>query len=131
MKYLLDTNVLIGLFKNKYHIRETILSVGRSQCVISSLTIGELLVGAYKGKDLRQKYEVEKTRKLFTIVPISENVIDLYAQLRAQLELSGTRIDDIDLLIASTAITNNLTLITHNIKHFNRIPNLKIEDWEM
>lgn len=61
---------------------------------------------------------------------MSENVIDCYARLRAQLELSGIRIDDIDLLIASTAIFYDLTIVTHNTKHFIRIPGLKIEDWE-
>lgn len=65
MKYLLDTNVLISLFKNKYGIRDAILTIGRRECVISTLTIGELLVGAYKGKDSRQKNEVEKTKELF------------------------------------------------------------------
>lgn len=130
MNYLLDTNVLIDLFKNKYGIREAILKVGRQQCFISSLTIGELLVGAYKGMNIRQKSEVEKTKELFTTLSVSESVIDIYAKTRAQLELSGIRLDDIDLLIASTALFHNLTVVTHNVKHFDRIPGLKIEDWE-
>ncbi len=130
MKYLLDTNVLISLFKNKYGIREAILVAGRKQCAISTLTIGELLVGAYKGKDARQKNEVEKTRELFPTIPVNEAVINVYAKTRASLELQGIRLDDLDLLIASTALYHNLTVVTHNIKHFDRIPGLRIEDWE-
>lgn len=130
MKYLLDTNVLISLFKNKYGIRNAILEVGREQCVISTLTIGELLVGAYKGKDARQRNEVEKTKELFSTIPVSEAIIDVYAKTRATLELQGIRIDDIDLLIASTAIYHNLIVVTHNVKHFDRIPGLQVTDWE-
>lgn len=130
MKYLLDTNVLISLFKNKYGIRDAILTVGRKQCVISTLTIGELLVGAYKGKDVRQRNEVEKTKELFSTIPVSEAIIDVYARTRATLELQGIRIDDIDLLIASTAIYHNLIVVTHNVKHFDRIPGLQVTDWE-
>ena len=130
MKYLLDTNVLISLFKNKYGIRDAILEVGRNQCVISTLTIGELLVGAYKGKDSRQKNEVEKTKELFSTLPVSEAIIDVYAKTRATLELQGIRVDDMDLLIASTALYHDLVVVTHNKKHFARIPNLQIVDWE-
>lgn len=130
MKYLLDTNVLISLFKNKYGIRDAILAVGRKQCVISTLTIGELLVGAYKGKDVRQRNEVEKTKELFSTIPVSEAIIDVYAKTRATLELQGIRIDDIDLLIASTAIYHNLIVVTHNVKHFDRIPGVQVTDWE-
>lgn len=130
MKYLLDTNVLISLFKNKYGIRDAILTIGRRECVISTLTIGELLVGAYKGKDSRQKNEVEKTKELFSTIPVSEAIIDVYAKTRATLELQGIRIDDIDLLIASTAIYHDLIVVTHNVKHFERIPGLQVVDWE-
>lgn len=130
MKYLLDTNVLISLFKNKYGIRDAILAVGRKQCVISTLTIGELLVGAYKGKDARQRNEVEKTKELFSTIPVSEAIIDVYAKTRAALELQGIRIDDIDLLIASTAIYHDLIVVTHNVKHFERIPGVRVTDWE-
>lgn len=130
MKYLLDTNVLISLFKNKYGIREAVLSAGRKQCTISTLTIGELLVGAYKGKNVRQKNEVEKTKQLFSTIPVSEAVIDVYARTRANLELQGVRLDDMDLLIASTALYHNLIVVTHNVRHFDKIPGLKVEDWE-
>lgn len=130
MKYLLDTNVLISLYKNKYGIRDAILTIGRRECVISTLTIGELLVGAYKGKDSRQKNEVEKTKELFSTIPVSEAIIDVYAKTRATLELQGIRIDDIDLLIASTAIYHDLIVVTHNVKHFERIPGLQVVDWE-
>lgn len=52
-----------------------------------------------------------------------------FAELKADLKLKGTPIDDFDLLIGATAITNNLTLVTDNTKHFSRIEKLKQENW--
>ncbi len=130
MKYLLDSNVLISLFKNKFGIRDSILRVGRGNCAVSELSIGELLVGAYKGMNPKQIQEVDMAKSLFSIIPVTYGIIDLYARNRAILESQGKKIDQIDLLIGSTAVYHNLTIVTHNTKHFERIPNIKIEDWE-
>jgi len=118
MKYLLDTNVLIAMFKGEHRIREAILKVGTYECAISEITIGELLVGAYKGNSKRQQKEVEYAWQMFSLVPITSDIIDRWAKERADLELKGKKIDSIDLLIAATALQNNMTIITHNTKHF-------------
>lgn len=73
---------------------------------------------------------MEKTKELFSTIPVSEAIIDVYAKTRATLELQGIRIDDIDLLIASTAIYHDLIIVTHNVKHFERIPGVRVTDWE-
>ncbi len=130
MKYLLDTNVLISLYKNTHGIREKILDVGRTNCFISDITIGELLVGAYKGRNKRQWDEVQMTKGLFVQIPVSQDVIERYAKERVNLESLGCRIDDLDLLIGCTALQHELTIVTHNRKHFERIPNIIIEDWD-
>lgn len=129
MKYLLDTNAVISMMKRQHGMQERILEAGLEQCAVSEITLAELYVGFYKGKDERQRREVEAVKRLFTILPITE-AIELYAQNRAELELTGRRIDDFDLLIGSTAVCHNLTLVTHNSRHFLRIPNLQIMDWE-
>ena len=67
---------------------------------------------------------------MFQMIPVTSDIIDCWAKQRANLELQGKKIDSIDLLIASTALQNNLTIVTHNIKHFDRVPNLNIVDWE-
>ncbi len=130
MKYLLDTNVLIAMFRGEHGIREAILHAGTKNCAISELTFGELLVGAYKGKNKRQQKEVEIAGQMFQMIPVTSDIIDCWARQRAKLELQGNKIDSIDLLIASTALQNNLTIVTHNIKHFDRVQNLNIIDWE-
>jgi len=129
MKYLLDTNTVICLMKNQHNIRERIIEVGLSNCAVSEITIAELYVGYFKGKNQKQLKEVENVNKLFKVLPISPAIIN-YAENRAFLESNGNKIDDFDLLIGATALVNKLTIVTHNKKHFARIPNLKVEDWQ-
>ena len=129
MKYLLDTNAVICMMKRQHGLQQRILEAGLDQCVVSEITLAELYVGLFKGKDERQKREVEAVKRLFPILPITP-AIELYAKNRADLELSGNKIDDFDLLIGSTAIKHNLVVVTHNKNHFDRIPNLKTVDWE-
>lgn len=129
MKYLLDTNVLISMFKDQHGIRNHIREVGFESCAISELTLAELYVGMYKGKNPRQKKEVEFVRNNFIILPDSP-ALETYARIRAELELKGQKIDTIDCLIGSTAIINDLVVVTHNTKHFERIPGIKLEDWQ-
>ena len=63
------------------------------------------------------------------VIPMTESSAKISAELYSTLRKSGKTIDDIDLLIAGVAIDNDLTLVTNNESHFNRIPGLKIENW--
>lgn len=64
----------------------------------------------------------------FLVLPI-DNAFETYGKNKAYLEKSGISIDDFDLLIGSTATNYNLVMVTENIKHFERIPNIKLENW--
>ena len=129
MKYLLDTNAIIAMFRDLHGMRAAILKAGFETCAISEITLAELLYGAYKGGYERHSHEARFVKEHFKVIPISDSIIK-YAQLRTQLEADGVRLDNFDLLIAATAITEELTLVTHNTRHFDRIPGLKIKDWE-
>lgn len=85
MKYLLDTNVLIAMFRKQHGIREKILQTGIDNCFISEATLAELKVGAYKTNDPRQWREVKETSEAFGIIPITTTDFDLYARNRALL----------------------------------------------
>lgn len=67
----------------------------------------------------------------FKSLPYTDSEAQEYARIRADLERRGERIGDFDLQIAAIAITNQLTLVTHNTGEFSRIPQLAIEDWEV
>lgn len=118
------------MFRKQHGIREKILQAGIDNCLVSEATLAELKVGAYKTNDPRQWCEVRETSEAFGIVPITATDFDLYARNRALLENQGTKIDSFDLLIGCSAVNNGLTIVTHNQKHFARIPNLHIVDWE-
>ena len=78
------------------------------------------------GTLLKQQAFVER----FVSLPFDDAAALMYGRLRAELERAGTPIGANDLLIASIALANGLTLITHNTREFGRVPGLQIADWE-
>lgn len=128
-KYLLDTNVLISMFKNKGMVRSHIKNAGLSNCFVSEISIAELFYGAAKGGRPENFKDIDNVLKMFEVIPIYPH-LEKYGTVKALLESQGQRIDDFDLLIGVTALQNNYTMVTANIKHLKRIPNLHIENWE-
>lgn len=126
--YLLDTNICISILKDKYGIREKVLNVSPKNCFISEITIAELFYGAAKSKRKEHFDDVGNIMKMFKVLPIYP-CLKLYGSLKADLEQKGQRIDEFDLLIGATSITNNMIMVTSNTKHFERIPNIHLEDW--
>ena len=110
-------------------MQERIFRAGIANCGISDISMAELLVGAYKSGREREFHNISQVEKLFQQISLSKEIIHRYAQLQAQLEGKGARLADMDLFIAATALVNDCTLVTHNTRHFSRIPGLKLEDW--
>ena len=125
-KYLIDTDILIDHLRKR---RFFPLNVENSELYISIITKAELVFGAYK---LKNKEEVLKNIELLLselgikVIPVDEKVIYKFAEIKSKLETKGKPLADFDLLIASTAITYNLTLVSRNIKHYQRIKELKL-----
>lgn len=132
MKYLLDTNICIHLFQNKFGIKEKIREVGLHNCAISQLTVAELLVGVEytlqkTGRDHHQQLDLFISQ--VEVFPIDES-IEYAAKEMARLQLAGTPANDmIDVLIASTAVVNNMIMITENVRHFKNISGIQLENW--
>ena len=129
MEYLLDTNVCVAMLRDQYGVRSRILAASIANCHVSEITIAELFYGAAKSGRKKHLEEVYNVMNMFGIVPIKE-ALEKYGHIKSDLEEAGTRIDDFDLLIGASALTHNMTIVTHNTKHFARIPNLTMEDWE-
>jgi len=98
----------------------------------SSVTVGEIVYGAYRAPHLT----VERLRRLeralsrqITVVPFDEESAYRYGELRAELERRGTPIGDGDTRIASIALARGLTLVTGNVRHFQMVPGLAVENW--
>ena len=120
---------MIFFFKGRFDIDEKLDAVGIENCFISEITLAELKYGAFFSQQPEKHItEVEGLLKEIAVIPITSS-IDLYAEEKARLRKAGTLIDDFDLLIGCTAIANGLTLVTNNTKHFNRLQNIKLEDW--
>jgi tRNA(fMet)-specific endonuclease VapC len=128
-KHLLDTNICIYFIKGQYKLYEKILEVGEDNCFISEITVAELKYGIENSKTVEaMRTIVEAFIQKFFIIPIY-NSIDIYAGEKARLRKRGSLIDDFDILIGSTAIANNMVMVTNNVAHLSRLENIIIEDW--
>jgi len=125
-KYLLDTDICVHFLQGKFRLVEKIDAVGKASCMISEITIAELLFGA-ENSARRSKHltEVREIEEQFQILPIYP-AFKIYAKEKARLRKKGTVIAEFDLLIGSTALFNDLTVATGNQKHFSRIDNIKL-----
>lgn len=127
--YLLDTNVIIEMLHGNRQIIEKIYSVGLSNCCVCEMTIAELFFGAVKGGNPKNFEDIEVVRGLFSEKAVSP-CFQEYAEARLILRQKGKPVDLMDLFIASVALHHDYVLVTHNVDHFARIPNLKTADWQ-
>ncbi len=131
MKYYLDTNICIYFLKGmNENIRRRLLEKHPDDIRICSIVKAELLYGAEKSiKKEENLKNIEEFLFPFQIIPFGENDSNSYSRIRAELEKEGRIIGPNDLLIASTVLENDGILITNNVKEFERVKNLKIENW--
>ncbi len=131
-QYLIDTNIVIFLFRGKYRIHEKIGFMGFNNCFISEITLAELKIGAEKSMNPSHSHFIIDTfTATVPVLPIS-NVLDVFAAEKIRLEKAGTPMHDhFDVLLAATALVNQLVMVTNNVKHFTFFHNLIIEDWTM
>ena len=116
--------------KNSGNVNKKFLEKQNADMAISVVSYGELVFGAEKSQYREKNMKtVQSISEIFPIENITADIMEYFGKLKAQLQKSGKVIDDMDLLIASTAISRNMILVTHNTKHFTEIPNLTIEDW--
>lgn len=127
--YLLDTNVIIEVLRGNDNIITKIEEIGQTKCFISEITIAELFYGAVRGNNPKNFLDVERIEHEFEVLAIRP-AYRQYAEARNKLRQNGTPIDHMDLFVASVAMHNNMTLVSHNTKHFTRIEGLKLTDWQ-
>jgi len=128
MNFLLDTNIIVEILRGNYEVQQRTYGIGLQKCFISEYTMAELYTGANKSNSQTAFQQLETIEQLFRIIPFGKS-FKKYGEIRAKSEQSGIRMDDMDLLIASVAIEHKLTLVTHNQKHFQNIPELKLADF--
>ena len=128
-KYLLDTNICIFYFKEKYGVQKRLQQTGCENCAISEITLAELVYGAECSADVEKNMIIINSFiRCVQVLPVL-GAIEIYAKEKAQLRKTGNMIDDLDIFIAATAIANNMTLVTENEKHLSRLSAIQIENW--
>ncbi len=129
MKYLLDTNICIHFFRGDYNLIEKIENVGLENCAISEITLAELVFGAENSKYPKKNFQLINTlSEHVAILPILDAIRE-YGKQKVRLRRKGKMISDFDLLIGTTALVNDLIMVTENLKEFTRIENIELENW--
>lgn len=130
LKYMLDTNIVIYTIKNRpAPVRETFKKHENQMC-LSAVTLGELIYGAERSSQPeRNLADIESLVSRLEVTPFEHHAAEHFGQLRAELYRIGQPIGPYDLMIAGHARALGLILVTNNMKEFERVPGLRIENW--
>ena len=127
--YLLDTSTCVYLFRANREVANKLNQIGSENCYICDVVLAELRYGAYNSDFVEDNLNmIDEFVKMVKVLPFADS-IDVFAQEKVRLRKSGKPIEDFDLLIGCAAKAADLTVVTHNTKHFSHISGLKIEDW--
>ena len=132
MKYLLDTNACVRFLNRRSEsLIQRLSRTNPKEIAVCSVVKAELFFGAMKS---RKPIETLKSQQAFlsrfVSLPFDDHAAEEYGRIRAELEKAGTPIGPNDLMIASIASANGVTLITDNTREFSRVNDLLLENWE-
>ena len=130
LKYLLDTNIVIYTMKNRPQQVKRRFQQHHGQMGISAVTLGELVFGAEHSQEVeRNLTDIEAMAARLEVVPFDSKAAYHFGQIRAELYRTGQPIGPYDMMIAGQARAMGLILVTNNVKEFERVQGLLIEDW--
>lgn len=128
--YCLDTDIIVSVLRGDKELKRKVESVKPEEVAFTIITLCELFKGAYKAKDsaaaLALVHEIMRNYRLFSL---NEKSAEFYGGDFNKLEREGKKTQELDLIIAGIAKSNNLVLVTRNRRHFENIPDLKLEEW--
>jgi tRNA(fMet)-specific endonuclease VapC len=129
VRYLLDSNAVIALLKGHESFLARLKRHNPGDFGVPAIVWHELLYGAHKGSRTQESLSrVEALR--FDVVEFDREDAEASGELRARLAAAGSPIGPYDVLIAGQALARGLTLVTHNMREFQRVSGLNVEDWE-
>ena len=131
MPYLFDTDAISEVLKRRPSpsYLQWLETVPRAEQFASAVTVGELYRGAFRSphRDLHLERIEQHVLPAVTVLPYDQPVARVYGEVAAALEAKGRKLADADLQIAATALFHDLDLVTGNIRHFSRVPGLRIQ----
>lgn len=130
LQYLLDTNIVIYVIKRRPIEVMAVFNEQAGRMAISAITLSELYHGAEKSTKVTQNLAVvEEFASLLDVLPYTAKASQHYGAIRSELEKTGRPIGVNDLHIAAHARSEGLTLVTNNLREFERVPGLLLKNW--
>jgi tRNA(fMet)-specific endonuclease VapC len=130
MRYVLDTNTCVYALKLQGRVVERMREHSPDDLGITIVSLAELWFGARKStRAAATRRQVDAFLEPFDVLPFDQDAAEAYARTRFEEERVGRPIGERDLMIASIALARGLTVVTHNLSEFRRVPALKAEDW--
>jgi len=129
MKFMLDANAVIAIVKRNHRFGERLRRHGKAELAVSAIAMHELYFGVYRSDRVEQNLNA-LTAIDIAVVEFDEAAAARAGEIRADLMREGRIIGPYDTMIAGHALARDLTLVTHNIREFERVPGLRLEDWE-
>ena len=125
---ILDTDHCIAILRQKLDLSNHVAA--DEELFITSITVAELTHGAHRSLHPEDNLtRLEVLLAALTVLPFDEMAARRCGHLKAELEEKGEPLDDLDLQIASVALEHSLPLASNNVKHFQRVKDLKLENW--
>jgi tRNA(fMet)-specific endonuclease VapC len=133
MPYLLDTNVWIVFLRGRNALlRQRVLAHPIGHLRLCSVVKAELIGGTLRSRrPAAERAKVDAFVQPYVSLPFDDVAAEVFARIRFHLESLGAPIGPYDLQIAAIALVHGLTLVTHNVAEFSRVPGLALEDWEI
>jgi tRNA(fMet)-specific endonuclease VapC len=129
VRFMLDTDSVSFALRGHGNVGARIIAHKPSELAISSITLTELRYGAERRKSKKLHQLINVFTDNISVLPFDEACGAQFGKLASELVARGTSIGDYDALIAAHAMELRVTLVTVNVKHFNRITGLKVENW--
>lgn len=130
MRYLLDTKIISALVRDpRGVVTKRIRDVGEANVCTSIIVAAELRYGAAKKGSANLSAQLESVLSAFDVLAFETPADTIYGDIRAQLERAGQLIGGNDLLIAAHALANACTIVTDNLREFERVKDLQVENW--
>jgi len=130
MTHLLDTDTCIGVLRQRAGMVQRLKQMAPRDCAVSMVTVYELFCGVLKAQDpAKERQKVERFISAVIELPLDRASAEAAAKVRAELERQGNLIGPYDLLIAGRALANGLTLVSNNVREFQRVNGLSLQSW--
>jgi tRNA(fMet)-specific endonuclease VapC len=125
---ILDSDHCIAIRRGRLDLKDWVSSA--DVLAVTTINVAELIHGAHKSQHpARHLAQVDVLLAAMDVLPFDESAARRFGELKADLEKAGTPLATADLQIAAIALHHQVPLVTHNHRHFNRIPALDLEDW--